>query len=423
MPVITSPSNLLQAWRSIRGNIPKYRRENCRGPDGVTMAEYERDLQCQLSILRYQLLKGKYQPKQPVYFSLPKTAGGKRKIAVLAISDRVAQRAVMQIIEPYWERVFLSCSFGYRPGLSIQHAKKHVNRLRSTGNAWVVNGDIDGFFDNLDQNILLRNFQKRIKDCRVIELLSLWLQTGVMNAHPVNPEEITTRVSKSSEPVFSWINRRLHPIISKELFDHAGLSQNFQPYDEKLFNFSDDAGHYPTEQIQLLLKQTLHQAAAGGLMAAGSLVKPLVFQSFSAFGNILTSAQARKLISRILFSTGCAVAAGTAVAGYFLSYKSQPSGKGVLQGSPLSPLLANIYLHPFDQTLSRKGFSLVRYADDWLLLTSTEEQALRAYNEAIRCLVGLRLKINQEKTRIVSPDETLSWLGSQIPARSMQLDL
>jgi RNA-directed DNA polymerase len=413
MPIIASPANLLQAWRGIRGNIPKYRHHKCVGPDGISMADFEQDLQCQLSVLRYELLKGRYQPKQPVFFSTAKKDGGERMIAVLAISDRVAQRAVQQVIEPFWEQVFLPCSFGYRPGLSVKNAIEHASHLRKLGNNWVVNGDIDGFFDNLDQKLLIKNFQSRISDDRVVELMRSWLNVGAVKTH------ITQEMDHASKDhhvlglpsAKTWLDTRMDVTSHQGRQEWEQLSQ-LQPQDFDRFSPTD--AMYQTPTTQVLLKQVMRQILAGGLMAASGYAKPLTAQAFNALRSLVIAPASKAALTKVLLGTSCAAIAGTAVAGYFVMANNPHNEKGVLQGSPLSPLLANIYLHPFDCGLVRNGYHLVRYADDWLVMSSTEEQAFQAYNEAIRFLARLRLKINQEKTTIISPQDNFHWLGSEI---------
>jgi retron-type reverse transcriptase len=103
-----------------------------------------------------------------------------------------------------------------------------------------------------------------------------------------------------------------------------------------------------------------------------------------------------------------------AVAAYMLNRKAGPSPAGVLQGSPLSPLLANVYLHPFDMQLTSAGHQMARFADDWVILCQTQEKAELAYNDALRSLGRLHLKANFDKTHILPPDQHLEWLGSVI---------
>jgi len=92
-----------------------------------------------------------------------------------------------------------------------------------------------------------------------------------------------------------------------------------------------------------------------------------------------------------------------------------PAGQaGVMQGSAISPLLANLYLHSFDQSITRSGFRMVRYADDWVILCPDQDGAEKAYKRAEATLARLKLKINPAKTRILAPADPLQWLGQTI---------
>ena len=107
-------------------------------------------------------------------------------------------------------------------------------------------------------------------------------------------------------------------------------------------------------------------------------------------------------------------AVGLGVASYLVYREVAAPPAGILQGSPISPLMANIYLHSFDVAMTRAGFHLVRFADDWVICCPSELTAERAYNQAVISLSKLRLKINPEKTRIVQPSNTVDWLGQRI---------
>ncbi len=182
MEQIAAPENLLSAWRAVRGNIPKYRRERASGPDGVSLAEFERELQPQLAALRDMLLRGRYYPMPPARFKLPKRGGGERVIAVLAVRERVAQRAAQQVLEPLWEPEFLPCSFGFRPGASIEQAVTYIHEQRQHGERWVVDGDIAACFDSLDHDILMARIQEKARDRRVLKLAQNWLDAGLMQS-------------------------------------------------------------------------------------------------------------------------------------------------------------------------------------------------------------------------------------------------
>ena len=210
MEQVAAPENLLSAWRAVRGNIPGYRRMRSAGPDGVTLEEFERHLPAQIDALRHGLMSGRYDPQPPSAFKVRKPGGGERRLAVLNVSDRVAQRAAQQVLEPLWEPAFLACSFGYRPGLSTRHAAEQVRSLRSSGSAWLVDGDIAACFDNLNHDLLLRRVEKRVRDARVIDLLARWLAVGIFEqgaaAVTANPlEEGWQKASGAVKKGAEWL--------------------------------------------------------------------------------------------------------------------------------------------------------------------------------------------------------------------------
>jgi retron-type reverse transcriptase len=106
-----------------------------------------------------------------------------------------------------------------------------------------------------------------------------------------------------------------------------------------------------------------------------------------------------------------AVGAVTALA---VNRLAGPAPTGVVQGSPLSPLMANVYLHPFDCWMMKRGHRLVRYADDFVVLAESETRAEAGYNDTIQAMHKLRLRMNRQKMRIVRPGEAWEFLGETI---------
>ena len=107
------------------------------------------------------------------------------------------------------------------------------------------------------------------------------------------------------------------------------------------------------------------------------------------------------------------VAAVSAVAAFAIQRYAGAAPVGVVQGSPLSPLIANVYLHPFDQWMCKRGHRLVRYADDFVVMAADEEEAERSYNDSMLGLSKLRLRVNKRKMRIVKPGERCEfWVWS-----------
>ncbi len=436
MEKLGSPENLLEAWRAVRGNIPRYRRVHSAGPDGVTLAEFERDLPAHLSALRHMLMKGRYQPQPPGIFSLQKRTGGTRQIAVLNVADRVAQRAAQQVIEPLYEPVFLPCNFGFRPGRSTLDAIVCARRLRASGYRWVVDGDIASCFDSLDHRLLIRRIEKRVSDSRVLDLLQKWLNVGMLE-HGMPPGG--TGAEKTGWLSQGWerTSNRL-----KQGFDWAlnTVAQGqFDPYSEARYerpaytpvstsDGEDDAGlvmdgddfYHQVEENELehrtLQQRAVKQVVAGGLLLGTSWAKHSLVRAGKAAITAIKNPAGREILKKGLMAGGGAVGAATGVivTAYLLYRNIAPAQVGILQGSPLSPLLANIYLHPFDVSITRGGFRLVRFADDWVILCQEQGAAEKAYNESIAALAQLRLKVNPEKTRILSPADRLEWLGYMV---------
>jgi RNA-directed DNA polymerase len=427
LELICAPENLLSAWRSVRGNIPKYRRKRASGPDGVSLAEFERDLTTQIKILRDMLIKGRYQPSPPSYFSIPKSNGKQRVLAILSVRDRVAQRAAQQVLEPLWEPEFLPCSFGFRPGISLNHAIKHVQALRAQQNGWVVDGDIAACFDTLDHDLLLGFLKHKIKDVRAISLLQTWLDVGVMQMGPPQNEDMqfATRVENAksyAKQGFEWVLE--------------SFAQRTDPYSRYGgYYYEDDPASYAADPdpanpippyperdalVSNMKRNAIRQVLASGAMFGAGLLRNrasgLISKAGSALKVTVSSPMGRRLLKKNAMAVGgfAGLAAAAAVTAYLMNRTAGPAPVGVLQGSPLSPLLANIYLHPFDVSLCTAGHRLARFADDWVILCPTQDQAEAAYNDALRSLGRLHLKVNLSKTGILPPDKQLEWLGAVI---------
>jgi RNA-directed DNA polymerase len=425
LELISAPENLLSAWRSVRGNIPKYRRKRASGPDGVSLAEFESDLTTQIKVLRDMLIKGRYQPSPPSYFSIPKSNGKQRVLAILSVRDRIAQRATQQVLEPLWEPDFLPCSFGYRPGISLNQAISHVQTLRSQQNGWVVDGDIAACFDTLDHDLLLEFLKHKIKDARAIALLQTWLDVGVMQMGP--PQNVDMQFATRVENVKSYAKQGFEWMLES-------FAQRADPY-ARYGGYYDDPASYAADSdpanpasaypdrdmvVSNMKRNAIRQALASGVMFGAGFLRTRTAGLFIKTGTVLKTVVSTPVGRRLLKKNAMAVggfaglAAAAAVTAYFMNHKAGPAPVGVLQGSPLSPLLANIYLHPFDVSLSSAGHRMARFADDWVVLCPTQDQAEAAYNDALRSLGKLHLKVNLSKTSILSPDQQLEWLGAVI---------
>lgn len=413
MEQIAAPENLLAAWRAVRGNIPKYRRQKAAGPDGVTLNEFERELQPQLSALRDMLMSGRYYPVPPARFKLPKRGGGQRIIAVLPIRERVAQRAAQQVLEPLWEPEFLPCSFGFRPGASIEQAVSYVNELRQQGERWVVDGDIAACFDSMDHDIMMRRVQSKVRDRRVLRLMQNWLDAGLMQSGLPTDADPQAAIDAHKRKKFvqegmGWV---LQEVVGEsdeygdDVVSPAGPAYPYLP------------GYTPKRYLGLMARKTLVGTVMLGSGFIRSHAENLARHTAGLVKGVVGTPAGRRLLKNSSLAVGglAGVAAAGAVAAWLLNRRAGPAPVGVLQGSPLSPLLANVYLHPFDEQILANGYHLARFADDWVITSPERNQAEHSYNDALRALARIRLRINPQKTKILPPEEKLEWLGVVIP--------
>jgi RNA-directed DNA polymerase len=260
---VSAPRVLRWAFEQVSSN------GGAAGVDHQTIAMYEQRLEQHTEYLSRTLKEGSYQPDAVRRVMIPKPGSNeKRPLGIPTVRDRVVQKALLATIEPIFEREFAEQSYGFRPGRGCKRALRRVEQLLRAGYTWVVDADLQKYFDTIRHDALMQLVAERIADGRVLKLIEKYLQQGVL------------------ENMREW----------------------------------------------------------------------------------------------------------------------QPE-TGTPQGAVISPLLSNIYLNPLDHLLAASGIEMVRYADDFVLLSRSEHEAQRALALVQQWTVTVGLTLHPEKTRIVDASQ------------------
>lgn len=264
-----SPRVLNHAWRILHNDSGLWTRH-------LPMEVMQRNLIEHIGKLGQQLIDGHYRPSQMNCYYIDKGNGEKRLICATQVRDKLAQRAVLTVLEPLGERLFLNTSFGYRPGRTIEMALSHIRQHINEGRVWLVDADIKSCFDSIHHRLVLDRLKRLTGDKPLVRLVHAWI-----NSQP---------------PAF-----------------RPGI------------------------------------------------------------------------------------------------------GVGLPQGMVLSPFLCNLVLHDLDRFLADRHIPSVRFADDFVLLASDEQQAQRMLEQVKKGLRKLKLELHPDKTRVMRSSNRSRFLGRRLP--------
>jgi RNA-directed DNA polymerase len=225
MEEVCERENLKEALRQVKAN------KGSSGVDGMTVVALSAYLRQHWPAIREQLLNGTYEPKPVRRVVIPKPDGGVRKLGIPTVLDRFIQQAVMQVLQRRWDRTFSDHSYGFRPRRSAHQAVAQAQQYIAEGYGWVVDLDLEKFFDRVNHDKLMGRIAKRIEDKRLLKLIRAFLNAGVMENGLVSP---SVEGTPQGGP--------LSPLLSNLVLDE--LDQELERRGHRFVRYADDSNIY-----------------------------------------------------------------------------------------------------------------------------------------------------------------------------------
>jgi RNA-directed DNA polymerase len=174
MELVATHGNLVQAMQRVCRN------KGSPGIDGMTVDELPGYWKRSAETLRAQLLAGTYEPQPVRRVTIPKSGGGERELGIPTVVDRLVQQAILQVLGPRFDRHFSAHSYGFRPRRSAVQAVTQAQRYVRAGFDWVVDVDLERFFDRVNHDVLMERLARRIEDRRMLRIIRRFLEAGIM---------------------------------------------------------------------------------------------------------------------------------------------------------------------------------------------------------------------------------------------------
>jgi RNA-directed DNA polymerase len=226
MEEVASEENLIRAFEEVAHN------RGAPGPDGRSVDEVRVHLHTLLPMLRRHLLDGTYRPGMIRRVWIPKPGGGERGLGIPDVIDRWVQQAVYRVLSPHWEPTFHPSSHGFRPGRSCHTAIAEAKTYLADGYEWVVDLDLEKFFDRVHHQRLVARLETRVKDRRLIALIQRMLKAKV-----VMPEGVVVNTDEGVPQ-----GGPLSPLLSNIVLDE--LDRELARRGHRFVRYADDANIY-----------------------------------------------------------------------------------------------------------------------------------------------------------------------------------
>src|SRR6267143_2116562 len=226
MEEVCERENLLEALRRVKAN------KGSAGIDGMTVGQLSGYLKEHWLTIREQLLNGTYTPQPVRRVEIEKPdGGGMRKLGIPTTLDRFLQQAVMQVLQRRWNPTFSDHSYGFRPGRSAHHAVTQAQLYLAEGYGWVIDLDLEKFFDRVNHDKLMGQVAKRVEDKRLLKLIRAFLNAGVMENGIVSP---SVEGTPQGGP--------LSPLLSNLVLDE--LDRELERRGHRYVRYADDCNIY-----------------------------------------------------------------------------------------------------------------------------------------------------------------------------------
>lgn len=225
MEEVCKPANLNRAFKRVKAN------KGAPGVDGMSVDNLRDFLSNHKEQLTKSLLNGSFKPQPIRKVEIPKPSGGTRQLGIPTVVDRLVQQAIYQVLEPIFDKGFSDSSYGFRPKRSAHQALRKVQEYVLADRTWVVNVDLEKFFDHVNHDILMAKIAKKVRDKRLLKIIGRFLRAGIMQDGVVMSRHQGT---PQGGP--------LSPLLSNILLDE--VDKELEKRGHKFCRYADDINVY-----------------------------------------------------------------------------------------------------------------------------------------------------------------------------------